>query len=114
MAKQGEVNLRMGGVDVTLRPTPHALRTVLTELGGARQVYSALYNIEYAAIFGLIKAGQRRSDDEVWSAADTKALDAAIFAYGISDLVEPCTRYLTLLLNGGREPKEEDSSSGEA
>lgn len=113
MAKQGEVHLQMLPGEVILRPTPHALRTVLTELGGARQVYGALYNMEYSAIFGLLKAGTKRSDQEVWGREDDKALDEAIFAYGLSDLVEPCTRYLTLLINGGREPKEEDGSSGE-
>lgn len=108
MAKEGEIALRLGGQDVVLRPTPHALREVLTELGGARLVYGAIYNLEYGAIFALIKAGTKRTEDEAWGAADAKALDKAIYEHGLTDLVEPCSRYLTLLVNGGREPKPED------
>lgn len=114
MSKQGEVKLTLGGVDATLRPSPHALREVLTELGGARNVYVSLYNMEYGTIFALIKAGTKRSEDEKWTASDIKSLDAAIYEYGLSDLVEPCTRYLTLLINGGREPVEADENEGEA
>jgi len=115
MAKQGEVTINgLGGVEVVLKPTPFALRTVLTEMGGARSVYSALYNMEYSAIFGILKAGTRRNESELWDKNDTAALEKAIFEYGLSDLIEPCTKYLTLLINGGREPKEEETNAGEA
>ena len=114
MAKQGEVKLQMGRNEVVLRPTPYALREVLTELGGARLIYGALYNLEYRAFFGLIKAGVA-NPNEKWTAKDTEALEKEIFDYGLSDLVEPCTRYLTLLINGGREPEKGDGESeGEA
>lgn len=117
MSKQGEVKLSKfwAANDVILRPTPFALREVLTELGGARNVYVALYNMEYATVFSLIKAGVKKSEDEKWGSSDAKGLEQAIYDYGLSDLVEPCTRYLTLLINGGREPKAEDGdNSGEA
>lgn len=109
MAKQGEVKLQMGRNEVVLRPTPFALREVLTELGGARLLYGSLYNLEYRAFFGLIKAGVATADTK-WTAKDTEALEKEIFDYGLTDLVEPCTRYLTLLINGGREPEENEEA----
>lgn len=60
--------------------------------------------MDYNTIFSLIKAGVKTDD---WDKQDDKGLEEKIFAYGFSDLVEPCTEYLTLLINGGREPKPE-------
>ena len=113
MSKTGEVHLKFSKVEAVLVPTPHALRTVLTELGGALNVYHALSRMEYQAVFALIKAGTKQADTR-WTKSDDEALDAEIFDYGLSELVKPCTRYLTLLINGGREPEEveDDADSG--
>ncbi len=102
--KQGEVKLKLGPDEIILRPTPHALRTVLNDFGGVRPLYGKLYNIEYEAVFGIIKAGAVNENGDPMS--NDKALEENIYLAGISDLVEPCTEYLELLINGGRPPKK--------
>lgn len=107
MSKQGEVTIVLEEDTIVLKPTPHALRTVLTECGGAREIFRKIYMLEYDVIFKVMEAGVTASYSK---APDKKNLEENIYKHGIVNLVEPLTDYVNLLINGGKLPEKESSS----
>jgi hypothetical protein len=45
--------------------------------------------------------------------ADFKGAKEDVFETGMTNLMEPLIRYVTILLNGGKEPKVQEEAKGE-
>lgn len=108
MSKLGEVEIEMEDEVLVLKPTPHALRTILTKCGGAQEAFRKIYLMDYQTIFDVLEAATAASYEKKVNA---KVLEENIFKHGIINLVAPLTKYVNLLINGGKEPVEEDDNS---
>jgi len=105
MSKLGEVEILTEDDALVLKPTPHALRTILIKCGGAQEAFRKIYLIDYQTIFDVLEAGITASYDKK---PNPKTLEENIFKHGIINFVEPLTRYVNLLINGGKEPEENE------
>ena len=109
MMKQGEMELQLGPDKITLRATPHALRTVLSKHEDLRTALQRVYMMNDSIMYDIIEAAV--SDGK--KAINREALQTNVFEYGIINLVEPLTEYLMLLANGGK-PVEGESDEKKA
>lgn len=107
--KQGEMELQLGPDKITLRATPHALRTVLSKHEDLRTALQRVYMMNDSIMYDIIEAAV--SDGK--KAINREALQTNVFEYGIINLVEPLTEYLMLLANGGK-PVEGESDEKKA
>lgn len=101
-----EVAVSLGGRDEVLRPTLRAAREVNNRLGGFVEAFKRLTNFDLEAYCIIVAAGLNKKSNEV---------EDAVFKAGVANLTEPLAKFVTLLANGGREPKEpsQESSLGE-
>jgi hypothetical protein len=94
----GEVDIKLGEDTHTLRCTVRAWEEINALFGSYTEAYRQLATLNSAAYISIVAAGLGKPPKEIKS---------AVYAAGMSDLVGPLTKYLTLLSNGGREPVEE-------
>jgi hypothetical protein len=102
----GEVEIELNGRREVLRPTLRAAKEV-NLLGGIAGAITKLASGDLEAYITVVCAGlkKRRTDieDDVW-------------ATGMEPLAEPLSRFVSILGNGGKEPKrnEGEPREGEA
>lgn len=93
----GNVTIMLDGEEVTLRPTLRAAQTISKQSGGIMSAVQAIGRFDLEVMttviaLGLNATGPREINDvaeKVWST-------------GMVDLVEPVSRFLSILANGGR------------
>lgn len=109
-----KARLGAGNVDVTLlgethvlKPTLDAAMTLSRQHGGLMDLIQQIGRMDFDAIVLVLQKGLGLSGD------DAKALPEKVYATGLLSLVAPCTKYVHVLLNGGRQPgKKGDDSEG--
>lgn len=100
-----EVAVMLGGREETLRPTLRAAREVNNRLGGFVEAFRRLTNFDLEAYSIIVAAGLNKKPSEV---------EEAVYKAGVAMLTEPLAKFVTLLANGGREPKNNSSEEAPA
>ena len=102
MADIGEVETPLG----TLKSTLRAAR-IVNGMGGFSEAFRALARFDLDAYITIVAAGLNKKPSEV---------EDAVYALGLPTLVEPLTKYVEYLSNGGKPLKAVvgDAAPGEA
>ena len=83
--------------EVTLRPTLKACRALSQQSGGIMSAVQAVGRFDFEVITAAVALGlDARTPDE------TNRIAERVYATGLADLIEPVTRFLTIIANGGR------------
>lgn len=98
-----EVEIQLCGKTETLRTTLRAARSI-NAMGGFAEVFRRLGNFDLDAYTRVIAAGLNRKPDDV---------EELVYENGMTDLVEPLSEFLNLLVTGGKPSKGGDQK-GEA
>lgn len=101
----GEITISLDDDKVVLRSTLRAAKAVSAGQGGFVGALQRISQFELAAYVSVVAAGSGRNEKEI---------EDAVFSAGIQSLAEPLTKYVALLMNGGRDPnaKSENEASG--
>ena len=97
-----EVAVVIAGEERFLRPTLRAAIAVNRRFGGFVGAFQKIGALDLEAAVHIVAAGLDRRDPD-----DLKALERDVFEHGVALLVEPLSRYVEILSNGGREPGKE-------
>lgn len=87
-----------------------AMKKISRKTGGLIPAMQAVANVNYDTIVAIIAAGAGLD------AKETTALDEALYDHGVAETIEPVSKYLDLLFNGGEAPgdrKDSDEGNGE-
>jgi hypothetical protein len=97
-----EIAVVIGGREHFLVPTLRAAIAVSRRYGGFAAAFQKIAALDLDAAVQIAAAGlDKRDPDEL------KAIEREIFAHGVALLVEPLSRFVECLANGGREPGKE-------
>lgn len=100
---EGEVRIsNKSGESMTLRCTPRAAKDVNAAFGSFMEALRRVETIDYAACNAIVTAGSGKPRAEV---------ENFVFDVGIANMVAPLSRYVVLLVNGGRDPSVTDGST---
>lgn len=103
-AGAGNVVIKLGDQEVTLRPSLQAAITLSGGRGGMSVLTERCLNLEFAAIQSIIIAGM--------GGKTSKDLPELIYQAGILDLSAPCIKFLHIVSNGGRPIDDDDDDEG--
>jgi len=103
----GNVTITLDGDEVTLRPSLKAAQTISKQAGGIIAAIHAVGRFDFETIVSVVALGLGVSQ-----AKEVQSLAEKVYSTGITDLVEPVTKYLTIIANGGR-PVEVGGGEGE-
>jgi len=92
----GNVEIELDGETVTLKPSLRAAQAISRQSGGISAAVAAVGRFDFDAIVSVVTLGLGASD------AEAKAIPEKIFVTGLTDLVGPVTKFLTIIANGGR------------
>lgn len=90
------VEIALGEDVYTLTPTLRAMTTINQRFGSFTAASRAVIEANFEAVVAIIRLGAGLSEKEA------RALPEAVFAQGLVTLLEPVSKYLTLLSLGGR------------
>lgn len=93
----GNVDIILDGETVTLRPTLRAAQTISKQAGGIMAAVQAVGRFDLEVMTSVIALGLN-----VTTPREINDLAERVWSTGMADLVEPVTRYLSVLANGGR------------
>jgi hypothetical protein len=93
----GNVDIMLDGQTVTLRPTLRAAQTISKQSGGILSALQAVGKFDLEVMTSIIALGLN-----VTTPREINDLAEKVWSTGMADLVEPVTRFLTILANGGR------------
>lgn len=100
----GNVEIELDGEAVTMRPSLKAAQTISRDAGGIMGAAEAVIRLDFDVINRIVALGlgkePKDTEDQVWRT-------------GIANLSPKVNRFLTVLANGGRPPKEQ-GGEGEA
>ena len=91
----GDVELKLGEQNVSLKPTLQAAIKLSGVQGGITRMVDRCLNLEFDAIHTVIAQGL---------GGNSKDLPGLIYDAGLINLSDPCIRFLHNLANGGRPP----------
>ena len=96
----GDVEVRLGGEKLVLRPSLNAAIKLSTMPGGLTKLVTRCSNLDFEAISDVLIIGGEMKVDE-----KTKE---KIYKAGLIDLTVPCIEYLNILASGGKRPEKEE------
>ena len=104
----GEVEITLNGRACTLRCSLRAARAVSGMSGGFAGAFDGISRFNFSIYAAIVAAGlDKRTSSEL------SDIEEDVFKNGLESLVAPLTRYVTLLMHGGREPSADaDTPSG--
>lgn len=97
MSNMGEVEISLGGVKHVLRCSLRAARTVSALSGGFSAAYQGLSGYNLAVYVAIVAAGLDKRGN------DAAQIERQVYETGLEALTAPLSKYLGLLMNGGRE-----------
>lgn len=103
----GNVDLVLDGQTVTLRPTLRAAQMLSKQSGGLMSAVQAVARLDIEVVTSVIAMGLN-----ITRPNDINDLAEKVWSTGVVELVEPVTKFLTILANGGRSV-EATGGSGE-
>lgn len=101
MSSMGEVEITLAGVKHTLRCSLRAARTVSALSGGFSGAYQGLSGYNLSTYTAIVAAGLDKRGN------DASKVEEQVYETGLEPLTAPLSRYLGLLMNGGREAATE-------
>lgn len=106
----GNVDIELDGDTVVLKPTLNAIQAISRQSEGIMGAVRKVGQFDFDMIVLVIGLGTNTTDRK-----DQRDLAERVFATGLADLVEPVTRYLSILANGGRPlPNGDEGGEGDA
>lgn len=102
-----------GEEEITLKPIYKAARGISKHFGGYMPAIDAVGKLDPSAIEVVIAFGA----DIPPSVQKSVKLPERIYETGVAKVAAPCVEFLTILMNGGQRPGEEEeatSTEGEA
>lgn len=108
MSGMGEVEITLAGTRQVLRCSLRAARTVSALAGGFSGAYQGLSGYSLAIYTAIVGAGLDKRGN------DAALVEKQVYDTGLETLTAPLSRYLGLLMNGGREavPATDDDNLG--
>ena len=96
--------------DYTLKPTPHAIKTLSAQYDGLSGCLERLRRMDMNAFINVFNVGAQIKGQAA------KELEPAICRTPMGELIGPLVEYVAVLMNGGRplENVEDDDSEAEA
>lgn len=102
----GDVEIELNGNTEWLKPSLAAALLISgSEWGDPRSLADRVLGLNIYAIRYVIAAGTGRKPDD--------ALLADVYATGTVVIFGKCLRFLHIIANGGREPKEDENKPGD-
>lgn len=98
----GDVQIVLDGETVTLRPTLKAALTISREAGGIMGAFRGLSELNFDVVNGIVAVGLGKKPADV---------EDAVWRTGIASLVPGCTKFVSIIANGGRPMDEADGGS---
>ncbi len=105
----GQIEIDLSGDSYTLKATPKAARMISTKLGAIQEIFPRLELVDYSTIEWVILSGLSWMTD-----AEKKGVPDKIYYAGMMNLVIPCSNFITLIANGGRELDDIEDDAEEA
>ena len=103
------VELALGDRTLVLTPTLRAAQEINRRCGSLSGALQGIAQLNLETFAAVIRAGAKLTD------AQAKEVEEELFAFGLAKATGPLARFLTLLLNGGRDPDaEERKPAGES
>lgn len=93
----GNVPITLDGEEAVLRPSLKAAQTISKQSGGIIAAVQAVGRFDFETIVAVIALGLGVSQ-----AREVQTLAEKVYSTGLTDLVEPVTKFLTIIANGGR------------
>lgn len=105
----GDVQIELGGEEVILKPSLHATLQLSRQQGGIVGAINKVGQLDMDTFVAAISLGLNLKNTR-----DQRDLAEKVYKTGMVDLVAPVTKYLTILANGGKPPREsEDADEGD-
>lgn len=100
----GDVVVKLGEHELTLRPTLKAAMSLSSQRGGITTLVQRCLDLEFDAIFAVVLAGMEGKN--------SKDLPELVYSAGMLKLSPICIKFLHIVANGGR-PIGDDEEEGE-
>lgn len=98
----GHVQIELGDDEVVLKPTGRALERLEKQYDGLVGVVEGLTRFRLKAYVDVVMAGSGAKP------TDRDKVTEEVFSAGMINLLQPLTRFVNILGNGGRPPKDEE------
>lgn len=102
----GNVDIELAGEKVTLRPSLAAAQAISRQSGGISAAVAAVGGFDLDMIVSVVTLGLGVTG------AEAKAIPDKVWRTGLTDLVGPVTKYLTIIANGGRPVDDAGGEEG--
>jgi hypothetical protein len=89
----GNVDLKLDGEDVTLRPSLKAAQAISRQSGGIRGALKAIAELDFDTITYIIAVGLGKKPSDI---------EDAVYRTGLPDLVDPVNTFVAVIASGGR------------
>jgi len=103
----GNVEIELDGETVVLKPSLNACQTVSRQSGGISAAVAAVGRFDFDTVVSVVTLGLGATG------SDAKAIPEKVWRTGLTDLVGPVTKYLTIIANGGRPVEDAGGEEGE-
>src|SRR5688572_6011433 len=103
----GNVDLVLDGETVTLKPNLRAAQVLSKQSGGILAALQAVARFDIEVISSTIALGLGKT-----SPKEITEIGEKVYETGLVDLVEPVSRFLSNLANGGRPQAATEDGSG--
>ena len=108
---RGNVYIKLGGIEYTLKPSVYAAKTISRKFGGLNLAVDRVAKLDFEAICEVIFIGLGK---QMLNPRERQELEELIFESGFSDdtgkLGELCVQYLVALMRGGRTMTPEEQA----
>lgn len=99
--RKGELQITLDGKPRTLRATLRAAQMVNDGFGGFRAALEGVTRFDMNTFSVVIGAGLNTKTQE-----DLNKVAEQVYATGLAELSGPVTKFISMLMNGGRDPAE--------
>ena len=103
----GNVEIELDGETAILRPSLKTCQTISRQSGGISSAVAAVGRFDFDIIVSVVTLGLGVKDEEA------KSIPEKVWRTGLTDLVGPVTKFLTIIANGGRPVDENGGEEGE-
>jgi len=102
----GNVEIELDGQTVVLKPTLRAAQTISRQSGGILGAVERIGKFDLDTMIQVVTLGLNATGKEAQTIPDK------VWETGMTELVAPVTKFLSILANGGR-PVDEDGGEGD-
>lgn len=104
----GDIDITILDLNYTLKPTLYAAKAISKEFGGGLGAINRISQFDLEAITKIISVGLGLTATGEKKFAEEKGLETSVYETGVMELAAPCIRFIHVILNGGKSPKEEE------